>query len=54
MVLYLKQQALRAYFAINASAKDFPFLQRLIGQKRNLAGKEAQLQDPAVPIKSLA
>ncbi len=52
-VLYLKQQALRAYFAINASAKDLPLLQRLIRQKRDLSGKEAQLQDPAVPIKSL-
>ncbi|MGH7229854.1 MAG: NAD(P)/FAD-dependent oxidoreductase [Nitrospiraceae bacterium] len=53
MILYLKQHALHAYFAVNASAKDFPPLQRLIRQKKNLSGKEAQLQDPAISIKSL-
>jgi NADPH-dependent 2,4-dienoyl-CoA reductase/sulfur reductase-like enzyme len=53
-ILYLKQRALRAYFSINASAKDLPLLQRLIRQKTDLAGKEAQLQDPTVPIKSLS
>ncbi|MEW6542116.1 MAG: FAD/NAD(P)-binding oxidoreductase [Nitrospirota bacterium] len=53
MVLYLKDRALRAYFAINTGAKDFLHLQRLIRQKKDLAGREAQLQDPTVPIKSL-
>jgi hypothetical protein len=45
---------LAAYFAINASAKDFPPLQRLIRQKTDLRGKEAQFQDPTIPLKSLA
>jgi NADPH-dependent 2,4-dienoyl-CoA reductase/sulfur reductase-like enzyme len=52
-VLYLKQHVLTAYFAINASAKELPLLQRLIRQKTALAGKEAQLQDSAVPLKQL-
>jgi hypothetical protein len=51
-VLYLKQHALRAYFAINASAKELPLLQRLIRTKKDVIGQEARLQDPAVPLKS--
>ncbi len=53
-VLYLKQHRLRAYFAVNATAKDFPLLQRLIKQRTDLAGKESSLRDPAVPLKTLA
>ena len=53
-VLYLKQHVLRAYFAINTGAKEFPVLQRLIRQKKDLSGKEAQLQDPASALKGLA
>ncbi len=52
-VLYLKQNVLRAYFAINTSSKEFPILQRLIRQKKDLAGKEAQLQDPTFALKGL-
>jgi len=53
MVLYLKQHALRAYFAVNSSSKDLPVLQRLIRQKKDLSGKETLLQDSAVPLKSV-
>ena len=42
-----------AYFAINTSAKDFPMLQRPIRGKKDLGGKETQLQDPTFPIKGL-
>ncbi len=52
-VLYLKQKVLRAYFAINTSAKEFPILQRLIRHKKDLTGKEAQLQDPTFAMKGL-
>lgn len=52
-VLFLKRKVLTAYFAVNTSAKDFLALQRLIRGKRDLTGKEASLQDPAVPVKSL-
>lgn len=52
-VLFLKQQVLTAYFAVNTGAKDFLALQRLIRGKRDVRGKEPQLQDPAVPVKSL-
>ncbi len=52
-VLYLKDKVLRAYFAVNTGAKEFPALQRLIKQRRDLSGKEAQLQDPAAPVKNL-
>lgn len=52
-VLYLNQHVLRAYFAINTGSKEFPALQRLIRSRKDLTGKEAQLQDATVPIKSL-
>jgi NADPH-dependent 2,4-dienoyl-CoA reductase/sulfur reductase-like enzyme len=53
IILYLKEHALHAYFAINAAGKDFPPLQRAIKQHTNLSGKEAQLQDPSIPLKSI-
>jgi len=52
-VLYLKQKVLRAYFAVNAGSKEFPILQRLIRQRKDLTGKEAQLQDPTFAMKGL-
>jgi 3-phenylpropionate/trans-cinnamate dioxygenase ferredoxin reductase subunit len=53
IILYLKQHILTAYFAINAAAKDFPPLQRAIKQHKELSGKEPQLQDPSIPLKSI-
>jgi len=53
IVLYLRQKVLVAYFAVNTGSKEFPILQRLIRQKKDLAGKEAQLQDPAFLFKTL-
>ena len=52
-MFYLKAHEMKAYFAVNASAKDLPVLQKLIKQRKNLSGKEGQLQDPSVPVKSL-
>jgi NADPH-dependent 2,4-dienoyl-CoA reductase/sulfur reductase-like enzyme len=52
-LLYLKEHRLRAYFAVNATAKDFQPLQRLIRSGKDLSGKESQLQDAAVPVKTL-
>ena len=52
-VLYLKEHALRAYLAVNTGGKDLPSLQRLIKNGKDLSGKEAQLQNPSVPIKTL-
>lgn len=52
-VLYLKQNVLRAYFAINTSSKEFPILQRLVRHKKHLTGKGAHLQDPTFALKGL-
>ena len=52
-MLYLKDHRLRAYFSVNAGAKDFQPMQQLIRSKQDLSGHESQLQDPAVPIKTL-
>ena len=51
--LYLKNHRLKAYFSINAGAKDFQPMQQLIRSKKDLGGYTAQLQDPAVPVKKL-
>jgi 3-phenylpropionate/trans-cinnamate dioxygenase ferredoxin reductase component len=52
-ILYLKQHTLTAYFAVNASAKDFPLLQRAIKPHKNVSGKESLLHDPSIPLRSI-
>ncbi len=52
-VLYLKQGALRAYFAINGDSKELPILQRLIRARTSLVGREEQLQDPGIAVDGL-
>jgi NADPH-dependent 2,4-dienoyl-CoA reductase/sulfur reductase-like enzyme len=51
--LYLKNKRLRAYFSINAGAKDFQPMQQLIRSKKDLATYTSQLEDPTVPVKTL-
>lgn len=52
-VLYLRENRLTAYFAVNTDAKDFIPLKRLIQRKIDLSGKEARLQDPAFSLRDL-
>ena len=52
-LLYLKQRVLMAYFGVNAPAGEFPALQRLIRQKKDLTGKEDLLQNPMVALNDL-
>lgn len=52
-VLFLKQNVLAAYFSINTRPKEFPIFQRFIRSKKDLSGKEAQLQDPTFAIRGL-
>ncbi len=52
-VLFFKENILTAYFAINTTAKDFLAFQRLIRSKKDLSGKEPQLQDTSVAVKAL-
>lgn len=51
--LYLKQNVLVAYVAVNTKSKEFPFFQRLIRQKKDLVGMEGRLQDPAFAVREL-
>ena len=51
--LYLKDGRLRAYFAINGNAKDFPVLQRLIKQRKDLGDRKAALEDPDFALRGL-
>jgi len=53
ILLYLKQQVLRAYFAVNTDSKEYPVFQRLIRKKQNIAGKEGALSDPSYNVRAL-
>jgi NADPH-dependent 2,4-dienoyl-CoA reductase/sulfur reductase-like enzyme len=52
-VLYLKDRTLRAYFAVNGESREFPTLQQLIRTRTTLVDRDAQLQNPAFPVKDL-
>jgi NADPH-dependent 2,4-dienoyl-CoA reductase/sulfur reductase-like enzyme len=52
-VLYLKDDRLTAYFAINSNSREFPRLQRLIRNRTNLAGKDGALRDRDFDLKTL-
>ncbi|MCH8191455.1 MAG: NAD(P)/FAD-dependent oxidoreductase [Chloroflexi bacterium] len=52
-ILYLKDGLLRAYFAVNTPAREYPIFQRLIKRKKDLAGSIAELQDPSFSVRSL-
>lgn len=52
-ILYLKRHVLMAYFAVNVPAGEFPALQRLIREKKDLTGKTDQLQDTTFAIKGI-
>ncbi len=52
-VLYLKDGLLRAYFAVNTEAREFPVFQRLIRRKKDLSGLIDQLQDTSVNLRGL-
>jgi NADPH-dependent 2,4-dienoyl-CoA reductase/sulfur reductase-like enzyme len=52
-VLYMRDGALTAYFAVNGDSKDLPILQRLIRTGKILVDHEQSLQDPAYAIKDL-
>jgi 3-phenylpropionate/trans-cinnamate dioxygenase ferredoxin reductase subunit len=52
-VLYLKEDALRAYFAINADSHELPPLQDLIRSGRRLTGTDSRLADTRVAIDAL-
>jgi NADPH-dependent 2,4-dienoyl-CoA reductase/sulfur reductase-like enzyme len=51
--LHLRKGALTAYFAINASARDFPVLQKLIRTRKDLSGRKKELADPAFALRGL-
>ena len=52
-VLYLQDDRLTAYFAINSNSREYSRLQRLIRAKTDLAGKDRALEDPAFDLKTL-
>jgi NADPH-dependent 2,4-dienoyl-CoA reductase/sulfur reductase-like enzyme len=53
IVLYLKHNVLRAYFAVNTDSRECPKMQRLIRRALDLTGKDEELRDPSFELKSL-
>ena len=53
-IFYLRDGLLKAYFAVNYKKKQYVPLQKLIEKRVSLADKEAQLQDPAFDVATLA
>lgn len=52
-VLFLKDDRLRAYFAVNTDKRAFPPMQKLIRQNIDLSGQDAVLADPSSDLKAL-
>jgi 3-phenylpropionate/trans-cinnamate dioxygenase ferredoxin reductase component len=52
-VLYMKDGLLTAYFAVNTEAREFAVFRRLILMKKDLAGRESDLEDPSVELRPL-
>ena len=52
-MLYLTAGRLAAYYAVNYKRKQYLPLQKLITSRLDLAGREAQLQDPAFDVSTL-
>jgi 3-phenylpropionate/trans-cinnamate dioxygenase ferredoxin reductase subunit len=52
-VLYLKENRLRAYLAVNTDKRAFPPMQKLIRKGTNLAGRDEDLADPDFDLKEL-
>ena len=52
-VLYMKGGLLTAYFAINTEAREFSVFRRLILMKKDLTGRESELEDPATELRPL-
>ncbi|MPZ48308.1 MAG: NAD(P)-binding protein [Dehalococcoidia bacterium] len=52
-VLYLKEDRLTAYFALNTPAREYGILRRFILTKKDIGGHKAELQDPSFELRSL-
>ena len=52
-VLYMKDGLLTAYFAVNTEAREFAVFRRLILMKKDLTGRESDLEDPSTELRPL-
>jgi 3-phenylpropionate/trans-cinnamate dioxygenase ferredoxin reductase component len=52
-ILYLKEDRLSAFYGINTSDRDLGSLRRLIQTKRDLTGRDADLQNPEFNLRGL-
>jgi len=53
MIMYLRGGKVTAFYAINTPAREYSIVRRMIQKQTNLAGREAQLADPSVGLRSL-
>jgi 3-phenylpropionate/trans-cinnamate dioxygenase ferredoxin reductase subunit len=52
-VLFLKQNRLTAYFAVNVEPTEYAVMRHLIRRKTDLAGRDKELADPASDLRKL-
>ena len=53
MILYMKGGRVTAFFAINTPARDYSIVRRMISNKKDMSGREAQLSDTSVSLRTL-
>ena len=53
MILYLKGGSVTAFFAINTPAREYSVIRRMIQRRTDVAGRETQLQDTSVSLRTL-
>ena len=53
MVLYLREGVMTAYFAVNTETREFSVARRLVRARKNVAGREADIDNPAFSLREL-
>ncbi|MGE0830080.1 MAG: NAD(P)/FAD-dependent oxidoreductase [Hyphomonadaceae bacterium] len=53
LLVYLKEGVVRAFFSVNFPAREYAMVRRMIQKKTNVGGREAQLADMNVALRSL-
>lgn len=53
MVLYLREGVMTAYFAVNTETREFSVARRLVRARKNVAGRETDIENPAFSLREL-
>jgi 3-phenylpropionate/trans-cinnamate dioxygenase ferredoxin reductase component len=53
MLMYLKQDVITAFFAVNTPAREYSVIRRLIQKKKDVAGRKSELRDTGITLRKL-